>query len=542
MATKPSYEELEQMVKELQEESLQRKLAEVEVCETTRRLEVAYDQAISYAQRLNDEIAERRRAEEALQESEKRYRMLIETMKDGLGVLDENGAITYANDQLCEMTGYSREEILGRSVPDFLHPDYLKIWEEQPTRRQLLEGEQYELGMVNRDGKTICALVSPKAILDSDGNFKGSFAVITDITERKRTEEALRESEERYRALFQLSAEGIIAADIETKGLTHVNPGICRMLGYTEAELNRMTVLDIHPKASLEHVISEFEAQARGEKVLASEIPCLRKDGTTIYADIKSTKILLDGRDCNVGFFTDITERKRAERALQESESQLRALGGRLSELEEIQRKELARELHDRVGQNLTALGINLNLVRSSIQDEAEAEQRARLDDALRLVEDTAKDIRDVMAELRPPVLDDYGLIAALRWYCRQFSERTGIAAMVQGDESMARVSMAVETSLFRIAQEGLTNVAKHAQASQVTVMLERVSEGVRLAIVDDGVGFDPESVRWTVEQPRWGLLAIRERAAAVGGQLHVKSEPGQGTEVVVEVRSPEED
>jgi two-component system sensor histidine kinase UhpB len=152
-------------------------------------------------------------------------------------------------------------------------------------------------------------------------------------------------------------------------------------------------------------------------------------------------------------------------------------------------------------------------------------------------VEDTAKDIRDVMAELRPPVLDDYGLIAALRWYCGQFSERTGIATMVQGDESMARVSMAVETSLFRIAQEGLTNVAKHAQASQVTVTLERVPEGVRLAIVDDGVGFDPESVRWTVEQPRWGLLAIRERAAAVGGQLHVKSEPGQGTEVVVEVR-----
>jgi len=134
---------------------------------------------------------------------------------------------------------------------------------------------------------------------------------------------ALHESEERYRALFDGSAEGILVADIETKQFKYANPAICRMLGYTKAELKRMGVIDIHPQHALEHAISEFEAQARGEKTLVSDVPCLRKDGTTIYADINGTKVLIDGKECIVGFFTDITERKWADKALRRSEHEL---------------------------------------------------------------------------------------------------------------------------------------------------------------------------------------------------------------------------
>lgn len=136
------------------------------------------------------------------------------------------------------------------------------------------------------------------------------------ITERKRAEVALRESEERYRALFEGSAEGILVADVETKEFKYANPTICRMLAYTTEELKGMSVADIHPKDALEHVVSEFEAQARGEKTLASNIPYLRKDGTTIYADISTTSLLIGGRECSVGFFSDITERKLAEEVL----------------------------------------------------------------------------------------------------------------------------------------------------------------------------------------------------------------------------------
>ena len=147
-----------------------------------------------------------------------------------------------------------------------------------------------------------------------------------DITERKKVEDALEESEERYRTLFQDAAEGILVTDIETKQFKYANPALCRMLGYTEEELQGMGVADIHPKDHLEHVISEFEAQVRGEKTLSPNIACLRKDGTTVYVDINATHALVDGRQCNVGFLTDITERKKAEKALIRSEK-LRALG-----------------------------------------------------------------------------------------------------------------------------------------------------------------------------------------------------------------------
>jgi PAS domain S-box-containing protein len=144
--------------------------------------------------------------------------------------------------------------------------------------------------------------------------------------ERNHAEKALRESEERYKAVFQSAAEGILVADIETRRFRYANPAIRRMLDYTEEELRQMHVADIHPKAALDHVITEFEAQARGEKALSPNIPCLRKDGRTIYADINTTSVLIDGRRCNVGFFTDISERRQAEEALRGSEEKYRTI------------------------------------------------------------------------------------------------------------------------------------------------------------------------------------------------------------------------
>ena len=136
------------------------------------------------------------------------------------------------------------------------------------------------------------------------------------VLRRRRAEEALRESEERYKALFDGSPEGILVVDIETKQFAYANPAICRMLGYTKEELNLMTVFDVHPKEDLDHVLSEFGGQVKGEKTLAASIPCLRKDGTVIYADIESAKVIVDGKECNVGFFTDITERKKTQEEL----------------------------------------------------------------------------------------------------------------------------------------------------------------------------------------------------------------------------------
>ncbi len=218
---------------------------------------------------------------------------------------------------------------------------------------------------------------------------------------------------------------------------------------------------------------------------------------------------------------------------ISERRAEVHALAARLAEAEEGERKRLARELHDQVGQNLTALGINLNILRSQVGTTAGPEVQSRLDDSFRLVDQTTERIRDVMGELRPPVLDDYGLVAALRWYAEQFSSRTQILAEVQGEEPAPRLRAPVEIALFRIAQEALTNVAKHAAVTRVRVGVETTDATVRLVIADDGAGFDPSRLE---DRPRWGLMTMSERAKAVGGQCTIDSQPGEGTLVVIEV------
>ena len=215
---------------------------------------------------------------------------------------------------------------------------------------------------------------------------------------------------------------------------------------------------------------------------------------------------------------------------------QLRALAAQLAEAEESERQRLAQALHNQVGQNLTALGLNLNLVRTHVPEATTDLVYSRLDDSLALVEETMERIRDVMADLRPPMLDDYGLVATLRWYAEQFSSRAGVPVTVQGEEPVPRLDTPAENALFRIAQEALTNVAKHAQATQVSVTVAANDETVRLVVADDGVGFDPAQRTRLDGHQGWGLLTMTERAGAVGGRCRIESHPQQGTRLIVEV------
>ncbi len=231
----------------------------------------------------------------------------------------------------------------------------------------------------------------------------------------------------------------------------------------------------------------------------------------------------------------DITDRRLAEEELQQYAERLRALTARLAEVAETERQRLARELHDQVGQNLTALGINLNIIRAQVPEGAGGSVQSHLVDSLALVEQTAERIRDLMADLRPPVLDDYGLGAALHWYGEQFARRTGIEVAVLEAKPVPRLPAHFENALFRIAQEALTNVVKHAEAKQVTVTVDTQGDTLRLVVADDGVGFDPTE-RTKAEECGWGLLTMCERAQAIGGHCHVESSPGQGTQVIAEV------
>jgi two-component system sensor histidine kinase UhpB len=223
--------------------------------------------------------------------------------------------------------------------------------------------------------------------------------------------------------------------------------------------------------------------------------------------------------------------RVRDQEALQRYADRLRVLSSRLAEAEDSERQRIARELHDQVGQNLTALGINLNITQSLLPKDTPDTIRTRLQDSLALVNETTDRVRNVMADLRPPVLDDYGLLAALKWNGERFASRTGIAVTVKGEEPVPRLSASTENALFRIAQEALTNVSKHAQATMVTMSVQMGKESIELTIADNGAGFDRLD---SVDDRGWGLLTMLERAEAVGGTCLIDPRPGKGTHVMV--------
>ena len=208
----------------------------------------------------------------------------------------------------------------------------------------------------------------------------------------------------------------------------------------------------------------------------------------------------------------------------------------RLVDAQESERRQFSRELHDRVGQNLTALSISLDILKTQLAGNGNAAFRSRLDDAAALLESTSGAIENVMSELRPPMLDDYGLLPALQWYANEFSGRTGIEVSVDGDERIERLPQASEISLFRIVQEALNNIAKHAHAGRVHITLERSDSQFIMSVSDDGVGIDAASHSASSRRPGLGMVTMRERTQAVGGRFEVGAASGRGTRVVVRI------
>jgi signal transduction histidine kinase len=230
-------------------------------------------------------------------------------------------------------------------------------------------------------------------------------------------------------------------------------------------------------------------------------------------------------------------------RLIQEQNEKLQAahVSRRMVEVQEAERREIASHLHDLVGQKLTVLSINLNIVKAQLSP-AQAAQIARLHDSLRVVEETTESIRDVMAELRPAVLDDFGLAPVLRWYADQFTKRSGVVTSVVEEGPARRLAATVEHALFRMAQNALANVAKHANADKAVVTLRTNARSTCLTVADNGDGFDPAAVDQPARDHGWGLMIMRERAASIGAQLSIESSPRQGTRVIVTLNADTHD
>lgn len=231
----------------------------------------------------------------------------------------------------------------------------------------------------------------------------------------------------------------------------------------------------------------------------------------------------------------DITERKKALESQKANAEQIRDLLHRLVTVQEAERRGLSANLHDMVGQSLSVLGMGLETIRSLLPGAVQKQTEVTFGEMNRLLKETMGSVRAVMSDLRPPLLDDYGLFAAIEWHARQFESRTGLHVAVEGAAPEPRLAPEVELALFRIAQEALINIAKHAAASQARIMIAGIAGGARLLVEDDGRGARVARAANDPDSSGWGMAVMRERAAAVGGALRVEH-PDRGMRIVVEV------
>lgn len=277
-------------------------------------------------QTLPSEIEKDLTEETALLQSEKRFKTVFQAAPLGICIANPEGYFLEVNNAFKKMLGYRKKEIKKMTFVDITHPDDRKetLRLSNSVRKGSINSYKKAKRYLKKDGDFIWAIVRATAVRDNDGNILYWLGIMEDLTEREQAKKALAESENRYRMLFEHAAEGIVVVNINSGKIMYANPAICKLLGYSEKELTNMVVRDIHPKEKLRAVLNKFKTMTQGEKRLAQNIPCVRKDGSIIYVNINSAQVEIDGIGCIVGFFQDITQRVNTEAALRESEERYR--------------------------------------------------------------------------------------------------------------------------------------------------------------------------------------------------------------------------
>jgi PAS domain S-box-containing protein len=353
---------------------------------------------------------------------------------------------------------------------------------------------------------------------------------------RLSAEESVRESETKYRKLINDAGDAIIVVDIETGAITEVNRRAATLTGRSLRELVGMHFTRLHPPRQSEQYRKFFaEHVARRSAVLAGGA-VQHKNGRIVPVEIASSLIEWRGRRMQQGIFREMTERREAEKKQKRSHEALRRLAAQLAETQENERRRIARELHDQVGQTIAGLAIDMNQFLSLLPLGHDDALRGRLAAYVRMLEETTEHIRGVISDLRPPLLDEYGLSAALRQYSKDFSVRADVPVQVWIDDDLPRLKPNVENALFRVAQEALANARNHGGASEITLSLEADERSIHLLVRDDGAGFEVARAETPSRRPHWGLSIMKERARGVGGECRIVSAPGAGTQVIVEV------
>jgi PAS domain S-box-containing protein len=474
------------------------------------------------------DITERKQADEELRESEEKFRSVFRDAGVGMAIVSPEGRFLAVNETFSKFLGYSEEELLGETVQSVTHPEDWPMFSKRLSQA-LADGASFqgvEKRCLHKNGQVLCGECSASLIRGPDGQAQYFIAEVLDITERKRAEEALRESEKRFRLVAD-TVPALIWMSGTDKFCTFFNKGWLEFTGRSmEQELGEGWVSGVHPE-DLERCLRLYRDGFDARVDFEMEYRLLRFDGNYRWiVDYGVPRFESDGTFCGfIGSCVDITDRKLTAESLQD-------LSGRLITTQEEERARIARELHDDFSQRLALHSIGLAQLWKRLP-ESKVEERAEVQELLKTTREMASDMRSLSYQLHSTRLEHVGLEVALRALCKEMSSKYNIEIEFTQRGVSFEIPKDVALCLFRIAQEALGNVVKHSHAKQAQAELNGADNEIRLRVVDAGVGFDSDVRR---ADAGIGLVSMRERLRLVDGTLFVRSAPSKGTEILAQV------
>jgi PAS domain S-box-containing protein len=465
---------------------------------------------------ISIDITEPKRAEEALL----RHAAIVESSVDGICSVTLDGVIATWNAGAERMFGYTENEVVGKpaaiTVPPELRDQQKKLLEMLWAGSRI---EEFETVRVSKTGKRINVSLSIFPVKDSNGKIVGCAGIARDITQRKRAEEALLSSEQKYRLLFERNVAGVGIASLDGR-LLDCNEGWARILGYESRDelLGRHASEFYFNPAERQPLVDElFEKQA----LFSRELQLKRKDGSPVWVLFNAAELNTEhGAPILQATMIDISEWKRSEEALSD-------MTRRLIESQEQERSRIGRELHDDISQRLAMLCMELDLLR---QNPSEVQSRAQ--ELQERIEEIASDLQALSHDLHSSKLEYLGVVVGIKSWCKEFAERQKLEIDFRSDVSSV-LQVAVGLSLFRVLQESLNNAIKHSGVKRIEVRLREDSGELHLVISDSGKGFDVEAA---MQGKGLGLTSMRERVRLVNGTISIESKPMRGTTIHVRV------
>ncbi|MCB0775343.1 MAG: PAS domain S-box protein [Chitinophagaceae bacterium] len=463
-----------------------------------------------------------------LAESENRLRAILDSNPDCIKLIDINGNLEEINKGGLVMLGLDDpERILGKKLYGLLGEPYRKRADN--LIKKAFEGEisvlEYEL--FDFRGNTLWCISHIVPYRNAAGEIISALVVTADHTDRMKAETELRKSEEKYRTLLEQAGDGIILSDLDGR-IIEANESICQITGYAREQLLEIKIPDLFFEKDIKANPLKYKELINTGRLL-SERTIRQKDGTEQIVEI-SNKVIFGNTIFSI--VRNVTERKKTERKIEETSHQLRMLSAYLQQIREDERKYMAREIHDELGQQLTVLKMDVAWLNKRLATEDKKVQQ-KLNELLDMLDHTVKTVRRISSELRPSLLDDLGLIAAIEWQLSEFEKRSEIHTLLIGPEEEPDLSQTIKTEIFRILQESLTNVGRHSGADEVKVIIS-IKDGIfNMEITDNGKGFDVNKLR---QKKTLGILGMRERATMIGGTYNLLTRQKQGVSVFVSV------